>query len=57
MIQTTTITFEQYAVQLPWDELPKTYQDAIRFAHALGFSYLWIDSLCQFPFLQSATDP
>jgi len=57
MIRTTTLTLGQYSVQLPWDELPKTYQDAIQFAHALGFSYIWIDSLCQFPFLVICARP
>ncbi|KAI0629769.1 heterokaryon incompatibility protein-domain-containing protein [Trametes polyzona] len=26
--------------------LPKTIQDAIRVAHALGYRYLWVDGLC-----------
>lgn len=46
VMQTTTQNFEQYAVNLPWEELPKTFQDAIQFSYALGFRYLWIDSLC-----------
>lgn len=28
------------------NELPKTFQDAIHVTRALGFQYLWIDSLC-----------
>ncbi|KAI1350966.1 hypothetical protein F5Y01DRAFT_315249 [Xylaria sp. FL0043] len=28
------------------DELPKTFQEAVRTAQALGIRYLWIDSLC-----------
>ncbi|KAI0813430.1 hypothetical protein GGR55DRAFT_703415 [Xylaria sp. FL0064] len=28
------------------NELPKTFQDAVRTARALGIRYLWIDSLC-----------
>ncbi|KAK0710050.1 hypothetical protein B0T26DRAFT_596695, partial [Lasiosphaeria miniovina] len=27
-------------------QLPKTIQDAIEIARKLGFSYLWVDSLC-----------
>ncbi|KAB2103048.1 hypothetical protein AG0111_0g8843 [Alternaria gaisen] len=45
-MQTTTQNLEQYTVDLPWEELPKTFQDAIQFTYALGFRYLWIDSLC-----------
>ena len=38
----------QHAFQdnIPWNDLPKTFQDAILVARRLGFSYLWIDSLC-----------
>jgi hypothetical protein len=32
--------------KIEWDELPKTFQDAIRFTRRLGLRYLWIDSLC-----------
>ncbi|KAK0719316.1 heterokaryon incompatibility protein-domain-containing protein [Lasiosphaeris hirsuta] len=31
---------------IPWDRLPKTYQDAILVTRKLGFRYIWIDSLC-----------
>ena len=31
---------------IPWDKLPKTFQDAIVVTHGLGLEYLWIDSLC-----------
>jgi len=31
---------------IPWDALPKTFQDAIEVTRRLGISYLWIDSLC-----------
>ena len=46
VIQTTIETLEQYTADLPWGQLPKTFQDAIQFAYGLGFKYLWIDSLC-----------
>ncbi|KAL7905437.1 heterokaryon incompatibility domain-containing protein [Trichoderma velutinum] len=29
-----------------WEELPKTFQDAVRFCLELDISYLWIDALC-----------
>ncbi|CAG5174570.1 uncharacterized protein ALTATR162_LOCUS7815 [Alternaria atra] len=31
---------------IPWDELPKTFQEAILVTRELGLNYLWIDSLC-----------
>jgi Heterokaryon incompatibility protein (HET) len=32
--------------RIPWDCLPKTFQEAISFTRALGSRYIWIDSLC-----------
>jgi hypothetical protein len=32
--------------RISWDTLPKTFQDAIKFAQALQVYYIWIDSLC-----------
>ena len=31
---------------IPWDALPRLYQDAILLARSLGIEYLWIDALC-----------
>lgn len=31
---------------LPFSNLPPTFQDAVTITRRLGFSYLWIDSLC-----------
>jgi hypothetical protein len=31
---------------ISWNELGKTYRDAVTICRALGFSHLWIDSLC-----------
>ena len=31
---------------IPYEQLPKTFKDAIRIERALGIRYLWIDSLC-----------
>jgi hypothetical protein len=31
---------------IPWNDLPRTFQDAILVARRLRVSYLWIDSLC-----------
>lgn len=30
---------------IPYDKLPKTFQDAVRITKQLGFRYLWIDSM------------
>ncbi|KAH9213190.1 heterokaryon incompatibility protein-domain-containing protein [Leptodontidium sp. 2 PMI_412] len=35
-----------FRVDIPQEELPKTFQDAVFIARCLGFHYLWIDSLC-----------
>ncbi|OTB15017.1 hypothetical protein K445DRAFT_376434 [Daldinia sp. EC12] len=32
--------------RVPLDELPRNYQDAIRFCRLLDIRYLWIDALC-----------
>lgn len=31
---------------IPWNDLPKTFQDALDMTYRLGLTYLWIDSLC-----------
>ena len=33
-------------ISIPFEELPKTFQDAIQLTRILGPPYLWIDSLC-----------
>ncbi|KAE8823051.1 hypothetical protein PTNB73_10368 [Pyrenophora teres f. teres] len=33
-------------IGINFDTLPKTFQDAVRVTAAIGFQYLWIDSLC-----------
>ena len=37
---------ERYAQCLPFNMLPKTFQDAVTATRRLGFRYLWIDSIC-----------
>ncbi|RMJ08920.1 hypothetical protein CDV36_011447 [Fusarium kuroshium] len=39
-------SLEEFKVRIPEDQLPGKYLDAIRVARALGFRYIWIDSLC-----------
>jgi hypothetical protein len=45
-ISTKRETLEKHKTSIEWDELPKTFQDAIVVARALGIRFLWIDSLC-----------
>ncbi|KAK0713227.1 heterokaryon incompatibility protein-domain-containing protein, partial [Lasiosphaeria miniovina] len=44
--KTTSLTLEQNKESIPWDSLPKKFQDAIVFTRWLKVRYLWIDSLC-----------
>ncbi|KAF2647556.1 HET-domain-containing protein, partial [Lophiostoma macrostomum CBS 122681] len=46
IIKTTRRTLADRMSGIPWDSLPKTFQDAITMARGLGLEYLWIDSLC-----------
>ncbi|KAF2204221.1 hypothetical protein GQ43DRAFT_453902 [Delitschia confertaspora ATCC 74209] len=43
---TTTSNIERHKQCIPFEDLPATFQDAVLTTHALGFRYLWIDSLC-----------
>lgn len=36
----------QRMADIPYDQLPATFKDAVRVTRALGVRYLWIDSLC-----------
>lgn len=46
IIQTKTSTLQQYKEGISWDDLSKTFQDAIIFTRKLRVRYIWIDSLC-----------
>jgi hypothetical protein len=39
-----TLTARQSCIH--WDELSKTFQDAIKITQGLGVRYIWIDALC-----------
>ena len=43
---TTKGTLKQRLDGISIEEMPKTFQDAVRVTHQLGFKYLRIDSLC-----------
>jgi hypothetical protein len=42
----TTKNLKNMKNSISWNELPKTFQDAILIAKKLAIDYLWIDSLC-----------
>lgn len=44
--KTTSSTLEANQKNIPWSTLPRTFQDAVSLTRALGFRWLWIDSLC-----------
>ncbi|KAK3389812.1 heterokaryon incompatibility protein-domain-containing protein, partial [Podospora didyma] len=46
IIPTTTATLEARKASIPFIDMPKTFQDAIRVTRFLGYQYLWVDSLC-----------
>lgn len=39
-------TLQTFQAGIPWDSLPKTFQEATIFIRKLGYNSLWIDSLC-----------
>ncbi|EEU34248.1 uncharacterized protein NECHADRAFT_85531 [Fusarium vanettenii 77-13-4] len=43
---TTTDNFQERLNDIPYSELPKTFQHAVITSWNLGVKYLWIDSLC-----------
>ncbi|KAK0101648.1 hypothetical protein ONS95_006809 [Cadophora gregata] len=43
---TTTASIEQHMKNIPCDELPANFRDAVKISRLLGIRYLWIDSLC-----------
>ncbi|KAI0821789.1 heterokaryon incompatibility protein-domain-containing protein [Trametes gibbosa] len=44
--KTTTLNKSTYERAIDPARLPKTIYDAIKVTHALGFAFLWVDSLC-----------
>lgn len=43
---TTSTNIREHEANISWNELPKTFQDAILITRILGIQYIWIDSLC-----------
>ncbi|KAH7371492.1 heterokaryon incompatibility protein-domain-containing protein [Pyrenochaeta sp. MPI-SDFR-AT-0127] len=45
-VRTLNENIEQFKEEIIFDNLSKTFQDAIRVTRRLGIEYIWIDSLC-----------
>lgn len=45
-LSTTKENKEAHCKSINFDDLPNTFQDAVRVTRELGIRYLWIDSLC-----------
>lgn len=45
-LQTTKSSLDERSRHIPFETLPKNYQDAITITRGLGLEFLWIDSLC-----------
>lgn len=43
---TTRETYNRNMVEIPWDSLPLTFQQAIIITRLLGKDFIWIDSIC-----------
>lgn len=44
-IHSTVATLHQHMQDIRYEDLPKTFQDAVLLAHRLGVQYMWIDAL------------
>lgn len=45
-LKTTKDNLSDHLKRIPWDHLPKTFQDAIIITRSIGIRWLWIDALC-----------
>jgi hypothetical protein len=46
MFRTTEKNFTEHKDNIPWESLPRTFQDTVLITRRLGVNFLWIDSLC-----------
>jgi hypothetical protein len=46
LLRTKLTNLDCFKREIPFDLLPRTFQDATSFARQLGVMFLWIDSLC-----------
>lgn len=42
----TVHTIQKHMQGISWDDLPRTFQDAVTICRRMSIDYLWIDSLC-----------
>jgi hypothetical protein len=45
-LQSTVKTIQKHMHDIPWEDLPKTFQDTVVVCRRLSVNYLWIDTLC-----------
>ncbi|KAE9368864.1 hypothetical protein N431DRAFT_494223 [Stipitochalara longipes BDJ] len=45
-LKANTANRAAYQSEVPWDAIPRLFQDAIVITRSMGYRYLWIDSLC-----------
>lgn len=46
MLKTTPATLDSHRNEIPMEEMPQAYRDAITLCQKLSIRYLWIDALC-----------
>ncbi|OCL10127.1 HET-domain-containing protein, partial [Glonium stellatum] len=46
LLRTTSMSIEAHQIGIDFQDLPRTFQDAVRVTRILGLNYIWIDSLC-----------
>ena len=46
LLTTSSGTLKQHQNQIPWDSLPRLFQDAVIVTRRLGQRFLWVDALC-----------
>jgi hypothetical protein len=46
LLRTKSTNMDSFKSEIPFDLLPRTFQDAISFTRQLDVMFLWIDSLC-----------
>ena len=46
LLTTSFRTLKQHRNQIPWDLLPRLFQDAVIVTRRLGLRFLWVDALC-----------
>ena len=46
LLKTTKSSLDKHLERIPWNDMPRTFRDAIAVTRYLRLQYLWIDSLC-----------